>query len=306
MRRNRQRLFGYLCGLLLAAYIASGQTTPAHITPGQTMPAQTTSPQTTSGQTARSNPRGWCRLGRSQLYRRQFDQARTSAQHAIQLDEKFPDAYRLLGEAAFELSDYDGAYRAWLTANRLNPSDSQTNYFLGRLFYEANAFNEAAAWFRETLKLAPAHFSAMTYLGLSAEGMGFDETAEQLYRRAIQESKSQAKPFAWAFLSLAKLRRRHGSDSEALSLLEEGEKTCPEPHLLTSLGQMLTAAGRNERAEAILRRAIQMDTTIAEAHYSLSRLLRSAGKIDEANVEIEQFHKAKRSEPQNKVLAIRK
>lgn len=282
MRSNKRPLFGYLFGFFLAVSLLPGQTSPALDAPA------------------------WYRLGRSQLYQRQFERARTSAKRAIELDAKFADAWRLLGEANLELNDFEGAYRAWLSANRLNPSDSRTAYFLGRLFYEANTFNEAAAWFREALKLAPAHFSAMTYLGLSAEAMGFDETAEQLYKRAIQESKSQAKPFAWAFLSLAKLLRRHGQDTEALSLLDEGEKICPEPHLLTALGQLLTAANSNDRAEAVLRRAIQMDASISEAHYSLSRLLRADGKLDEATIELEKFRKAKESEPQNKVLAIRK
>lgn len=211
----------------------------------------------------------------------------------------------MLGEANLELKNYEAAYRAWLSANKVNPNDAQTAYYLGRLFYEGNAFNEAAAWFREALRLAPNHFAAMTYLGLSAEGLGLQGTAEILYKQAIQESNSQEKPFPWAFLSLGKLLRQNGDEAKALAVLEEGEKSCPEPHLLTALGQILAAAKQNARAEAVLRRAIAMDASIAEAHYSLSMLLRAAGKLDEARLEIEKFRKAKESEQQNKVLAIR-
>ncbi len=252
------------------------------------------------------DPRAWYSLGRSQLYRRQFEQARKSAERAVELDPQSVDNFLLLGEANRELNDHNGAYQAWLKANKLNPNDARVTYYLGRLFYEVNVFTEAAAWFRETLRADPKHFAAMTYLGLSAEGLGMSETAEQLYRRAIEESKRQGKPFSWAFLNFAKLLRQRGDEAKSFALLEEGEKSCPEPHLLTALGQALAAANRQLRAEAVLRRAIQMDSSISAAHYALSLSLRAQGKLDEAKAEMEKFREAKRKEPQDRgVIAIR-
>ncbi|MDQ6699013.1 MAG: tetratricopeptide repeat protein, partial [Acidobacteriota bacterium] len=224
-----------------------------------------------------------------------------------ELDSGFADAYRVLGEAELELHDNDAAYRAWTEAQKLSPRDPQTKYYLGRLFYEADFFNEAAAWFREVLALAPKHFPAMTYLGLSAEALGFEETAGQLYRRAIEESKSQKKPYSWAFLGLSKLLRKQGKDQEALKLLEEAEQVCPEAHSLTALGQLLAAEKQNDRAEVVLRRAIQLDPFVSDAHYRLSLLLKAMGQTAEAQVEMETFRRAKDIEQRNgKITAIRK
>jgi tetratricopeptide (TPR) repeat protein len=255
---------------------------------------------------AQTDPQGWYWIGRYQLNRHEFQNAKSSAQKAIALDSRYADAYRLLGEADRELEDYDGTYRAWLQAGKLNPLDAQIPYYLGRLFYEANQFNESAAWLREALRLAPGHFAAMTYLGLNAEALNMDDTAGKLYKLAVQESKSQSKPFSLAFLSLAKFVRKQGDDSEALRILEEGEKLCPEAHLLATLGTVLASANQIPRAKVALRSAIGLDPAIPEAHYRLSLLLNAEGSREEAQAEMELFRKTKAAEPQNKVLAISK
>ena len=201
--------------------------------------------------------RGWYWLAQTQLYQKQFSSARESITKAIAIDSKSAEALRTLGEIELEMKNHQGAYRAWIQANQLDPGDARTTYYLGRLFFEADFLNEAAAYFRQTLKASPRHFAAMTYLGMCAERLNMESTAIDLYRAAIRESKQQGKPFPWAYTALAKLLRQHGKEPEAVALLEESEKTCPEAHGLTILGQLLAAANQNARAEAVLRRAIE-------------------------------------------------
>lgn len=255
-----------------------------------------------------SDAHGWYWLSRTQLLQKQFGEARTSVQRAISLDPKSSQSYRTLGEVEFQLRDNNAAYRAWLAANKLNPNEAQTTYYLGRVFFEADFLDEAAVWLRKTLDLAPAHFSAMTYLGLCAEHLGENGAALRLYREAIRQSNLQKAPFAWAYLSYAKLLRQSGDDAQALSVLEESEKVCPEAHALAILGQLLIARQQTARAESVLRRAIQMDPSISEAHYRLSLLLRSTGQSEEAQREMKAFESAKKTEEsdKNKVSAIRK
>jgi tetratricopeptide (TPR) repeat protein len=258
-------------------------------------------------QSARSNLQRASELverGRAQLYRHDFAQARQLAQHAIDLHSTSGAAWILLGEAAREQQDFDGAYRAWLRANELDPKNVVSTYYLGRLFYEADRFDQAAAWLRETLRLQPRHFAAMTYLGLSAEALDLSSTAEQLYRAAIAESKLQKSPYSWAWLSLAKLLRNHGDEQGARALLDEGEKVCPEPHLLTQLGQLLVSNGELERAESVLLAAVQKDPTIAAAHYTLARIYRQQGKMKQAEDHADAFQRAKAVEPVRAVIAV--
>jgi tetratricopeptide (TPR) repeat protein len=253
------------------------------------------------------DPHGWYWLSRVQLLQKRFSEARASAMRAIELDPNSSESYRTLGEGELELTNNDAAYHAWITANKLNPRDAQTTYHLGRLFVEANFFDEAAGWLRETLRLAPDHFSAMTYLGMCAEYLGDNSTATNLFRKAIQESKSQHAPFAWAYVCYAKLLRQMGLESEALAILEESENLCPDARALSVLGQLLVAAHQSVRAEAVLRRAIQLNPQISEAHYRLSLILRSQDKPVEAQSEMTRFTQLKEMEKRtkNEISAVR-
>ncbi len=255
-----------------------------------------------------ADARAWYWLAQAHLYQKHFEQAKESIGRSLAIDGQSADAFRTLGEIELELKNHDAAYRAWLKAHQLNPRDERTDYYLGRLFFEADFLNEAAAWFREVLKLAPGHYASMTYLAQCAERMDMEPTAVSLYRAAIRESKAQGKPYSWAFVNLGKLLRQQGKDDEALAVLEESEKTCPEAHGLTILARILETRGENARAETILRRAIQMDSSIPDAHYRLALLLRASGRTSESEVEMRKFQDAKAVEEQNKVRiqAIRK
>lgn len=255
-----------------------------------------------------ADARGWQWLSRVQLLQKHFADARASAQRAIDLDPRSSEAYRTLGEIELELRNNDAAYRAWIAANKLNPRDPLTTYYLGRLFFEADFPNEAAAWLRDTLRLDPTHFGGMTYLGLCAEHLGDNDTATRLYREAIRQSKLQHAPFAWAYLSYARLLRQQGNDGEALVILEECEELCPEAHALALLGQLLAAQHQTARAEAMLRHAIQIDPGVSEAHYRLSIILRASGRTEEAQSEIKVFEETKKAEERvrNRISAIRK
>jgi tetratricopeptide (TPR) repeat protein len=209
--------------------------------------------------------------------------------------------------ADLELKDYNGAYHAWLKAVDLNPNDEKSTYFLGRLFYEANLPNEAAAWFRQALKLSPVDYQAETYLGLCAEALSFDDTAAQLYHKAIADSEAQGKPYSWAYLSLGNFLKKHGDEDKSLSVLEEGAAKCPEAHELAAFGELLARRHETERAEQVLRQAIALDPRVSQAHYRLGLLLQADGRTEEGRSEMLKFQEAKRQEEKNaKIIALRK
>ena len=257
-----------------------------------------------SAQVQEQKPQEFYELASQQFTKGDFAGAKASFTRAIELDSLYAEAYRGLGMADLELKDYEGAYRAWLKAGDLNPQDEKSKYFLGRLFYEADIPNQAAAWLREALKLKPDDYQAMTYLGLSAEALGYDQTALQLYRKALAASKSQNHPYSWAFLSLANFLKKHGDEKEALSVLEEGSKKCPEAHELAALGELLAAHNEPQRAEQVLRQAIILDSALSQPHYRLGLLLKSLGRLDESRAEMIKFQAAKRQEDQAPKITV--
>jgi tetratricopeptide (TPR) repeat protein len=252
-------------------------------------------------------PQSLYNVGTRQFAEQRFGDAKSSFQRAAELDHMYAPAYRGLGLAEFALKDYEGAYHAWLKAVELNAKDEKSKYCLGRLFYDANLPNESAGWLREALELNPNDFEAITYLGLSVEALGFDDTAGQLYRKAITVSEAQQRPYSWAFLSLANYYKKHGEQAKALQVLEQGAQKCPEAHELATLGELLSITGQTRRAEEVLRQSISLDPTVSQAHYRLGLLLKSSGRTEEANQEMLKFRQAKSDEDKApKVMALRK
>lgn len=246
-------------------------------------------------------------LASTQFLQRQFIEAKASFARATQIDGNYGEAYRGLGMTNLELKDYNGAYRAWLKAAELNPKDEKSRYFLGRLFYEADLPNEAAAWLREALELSPNDYQAATYLGLCAEALGLDGTADRLYRNAVAESRAQNKPYSWAFLSLGNFLKKHGDETQALRVLEEGARECPEAHELAALGALLATHNKIQRAEEILRQAVALDPALSQPHYRLGMLFKSAGRLEESKSEMIRFQQTKEQEDKNaKIIALRK
>lgn len=258
-------------------------------------------------QVAPDDFRGWLMRSRAELHGKSFKEAQEHANKAVALSPKSVEAYRSLGEADLELHDNEGAYQAWLKGHELDPKDARIDYYLGRLFFEAEFWNEAAAWLKKTLELQPHDFAAMTYLGMAADRLNFPDTAMQLFRAAVEESKQQGKPYSWAYLAEAKHLHEQGKDQQALALLEEAERLCPEPHALAEEGQLL-ATTAPERAENLLRRALSMDNAIPEAHYRLALLLRSKGNSKEADEQFQEFRSTRDAEQASKhsVQAIRR
>lgn len=246
-------------------------------------------------------------LGSKQFVQHQFAEAKASFARAIELDGFYAEAYRALGMTDLELKDYNAAYRAWLKAVELNPKDEKSKYFLGRLFYEADFPNEAAAWLRQALALSPDDYQATAYLGLCAEALGLDDTAGPLYRNAIAESNAQSKPYSWAYLNFGNFLKKHGDENQALAVLEEGARKCPEPHELTALGELLATHNQQQRAEEVLREAIALDPGLSQPHYRLGLLLKAAGRMEESKSEMTKFQQAKTEEDKNpKIIALRK
>ena len=254
-----------------------------------------------------NTPAALFRIGSKQFNDHQFAAARESFSRVIELDSRNAKAYRALGMTDLELKDYQAAYQAWLKAVDLDPNDETSTYYLGRLFYQADLANEAAAWLRQALKIAPDDFKATTYLGLSAEALGYDDTAGKLYRKAVAESEAQGKPYAEAYLSLGNFLRKEGHDEQALTVLQQGAQKCPEAHELTALGEVLARRNETRRAEEALRQAVVLDPNLSQAHYRLALLLKSLGRLQEAQHEMAAFQDAKAAEDRMpKITALRK
>lgn len=240
-----------------------------------------------------TNSDAWYWLGASRYYLNRLEQAYASLNKALELRPEDADAYRMRGLVHIKQNRWNEGYRDWLKAARLNPRDVKTRYYLGRLFQEAEQKDQAKLWLTEALKISPNHFEAMTYLAMCEDDTN---RATELFRSAIRTSFAQKQPYSWAYLGLGQLHRRLDRTDHARQVLEEGVRVAPEPHLLNELAKLLLAVNETAEAERLLRRVLEQDSTISQAHYQLARLLSSTGRQEQAKGQMELFRQAKEAE----------
>lgn len=119
--------------------------------------------------------------------------------------------------------------------------------------------------------------------------------AEQALRQAIGLDPGGADLHATLSHLLARLRRW---DEAIASAKEAIARDSQRSHLHTHLGALLRERIRDDQIEAerVLRRAIELDRTNANAYAQLGHLLSSVGRLEAA---IEVTHKATALEPRN-------
>ena len=133
----------------------------------------------------------------------------------------------------------------------------QAHNALGAALLEKGRLDEAAAHFREALRIRPAYPDAAANMGDVMLRQGKPEAALEYYRESLR-----AAPAA--------------------------------PDVLNKMGLALFAAGSRTEAEAMFRAAVAADPRFPEARYNLANVLLDVSMLDEA---IAQYGEALRARP---------
>jgi tetratricopeptide (TPR) repeat protein len=178
------------------------------------------------------------------------------------------------------------------TAARLDPSDAQALYYLGRLLYAKNSFDEAIETTRSALHLDPGLVRAYDNLGLCYEATQRQAEAEQAYSEGIRRQRLSAVKTEWPALNLGIMLLKRGDLPQAKSYLEQALEVNPksaEAHF--RLGSVLERQGDLAAALTQYGQAIEYDPRHAGAHYRAGRICQRMGKTAEAEEHIRAFQK---------------
>lgn len=200
-----------------------------------------------------------------------------------------PDDFKIVGLDYVLLNDYPDAVR-WLERSVAEgPNDVDALYCLGRAYYVQNRFDQAIAAFERALQLDPQHAKAENNLGLALAAKNETQAAEAAYRKAIQMGVVMRQKSDQPYINLAELLSHTDKKAEALSLLEDAEKTGGKSYRAEELrGQILLAQNRLPDAEAAFRAAVSMKPSDGALHYLLGRVLKREGRLDDAEREFTQ------------------
>jgi tetratricopeptide (TPR) repeat protein len=156
--------------------------------------------------------------GSTKLNLRQFKQARTDLDAALELDTKIPGLYTLAGQARDALGDTEAAQSAFEAALRADPRDPTASLYLGAILLKKREVEKAQPLLELALQLEPENRQAR--------------------------------------LQVAKLDAMQGKNADAVALLEGLEKADPnwlEPHVeLAPLYYKLHRAEDGQRERKIV------------------------------------------------------
>ena len=128
--------------------------------------------------------------------------------HTTDLDAR-AEMYFFIGQAMEHVNDFESAYRFYLVALELKPSNVFYQYFIhNNIGFSLNQLNrhvEAEKYLREAIAIEPERLNGHKNLGLSLEGQGrYSEAARSLIA-AVQANASDSR----ALRHLEELAERH-------------------------------------------------------------------------------------------------
>ena len=181
-------------------------------------------------------------------------------------------------------------------AIRLDPGNATAHYFLARLLYTDNRFDEAIEETQKTIDLAPEFVRAYENMGLCYEGKYRKDEAERWYLKAIEaESTSQTKS-EWPMIDLAVLLMQENRNQEAKPYLDQAFAINPQnTQTLVQLGSLYEANGDIKNALDEYRAAIRSEHSnlqpgLASAYYKAARVARKLGYTEESRQYFKKFN----------------
>ena len=178
-------------------------------------------------------------------------------------------------------------------AIELDPKFVPAHYYLARLLYTRNRFDEAIAESKATIALSPEFVRAYENLGLSYEGKDDAKQAEEWYREAARRNSNTTHKTEWPPLDLATLLIKQDRLSDARPFLEQAIEINPnnaQSHL--QMGILLEKSGEPQRSLAELRSAIKLDRNLSSALYRAARVCQKLGRQEEAQHYFDEYRKA--------------
>jgi tetratricopeptide (TPR) repeat protein len=182
------------------------------------------------------------------------------------------------------------------TAIRLDPFNASAHYFLGRLLYTDNRFDEAIEETNKAITLAPGFVRAYENLGLCYEGKHDLAEAERWYRKSIDREATSENKTEWPMLDLATMMIHENRFAEAKPFLTQALDINPHnSDSLLQMGILLERTGDLKGALDQFRAAIQSGQAgdqpgRASAYYQAARLCKKLGYADEAAQDFNKFN----------------
>ena len=227
-----------------------------------------------------ADPEAHYLAGKAALALRDYPHAVSALRRATELAPHRAGFHHDLGLALRELGEKRAALAAFQRAIALQHDHVPAIFHAGQLHAEMGEVEEARDCFTLALAFDPLSSAARIELArLLAESQGVDAAIE-LLREAVRKEIADVA----VLCCLAELLKQKGDTRDAVAAYRAAIERFPDdPAPLVNLGMIrLGHFGDAGEAEALFRRAAELDPTLIEAQANLGLALQEQGRFDEA------------------------
>jgi serine/threonine-protein kinase len=216
--------------------------------------------------------------------------ARTSAQTAVQLDDRLADAHVALGSVSYYL-DFEprAAEAAYLRALELNPNNIDLLLHVSWFYAQSGHHNKALAANSRAVELDPLSMGALISLGQVYHlNRDFDE-AIRVFEQALELGRNDPSAhyyLAWPLEQQGQFKRTITLYQSAIELSKRA------PLYLSALGHAYGLAGMHEEAIQILE---ELERAAHPSPYNLAVVHLGLGQYEQAIDWLEKAYEARNS-----------
>ena len=217
-----------------------------------------------------------------------------------------PPVFYYLGKSLFETGDDISAEQAFKRGLQLSPDMKRANLFLGRIYLRQERFQEAIPALEKERDMSPESDAAYFYLGMAyVEMERYDEALEAFEQAALLNPAESA-----TFMEMAAIYERRAADAGDAVSREDHMAAAEEMYQKVigidprnaaisfyNIGAKAWNDNRGKEAAQAFRKAIDIDSSYAEAHRELARALMGIQDFDGAVSHFEQYLRLKPGAP---------
>lgn len=240
-------------------------------------------------------------LGQAQLLARKPGDALATLERIQIEDADYVPSLRVKARALYLLHRDAEAEQALRRAAAAAPSDAETPYNLGRIYYQQGRHAEAADAFRRATELDPRAYRAWDNLGLVSEALGDVARAQKHYLKAIALVYKDHPEYDVVYANFADLLIRLGDFQRAFDLaVEAAQRNRDEPRNFFLAGKALVQLGRSDLSVRWFEQAVALNADYPEPQYLLSQAYRTLGRPADAERALKAFQAASARAPRER------
>lgn len=221
-------------------------------------------------------------LGDAYLKQKNGGKAMSAYDRAIQLDDKYTQAYLKRGQLYTSSRNFNEAQESLLKAIEINPNFAPAYRDLGELYYFAGQYDKALSTFKKYVDMAEdtpetkAKYASFLFLTKN-----YEETLKQA-QAVLQEDPNNLTMNRLEAYSYMELKQ----PEKAMEAMKDYLQKAGEKKLIASdyayYGRILSKNNKPEEAIENMEKALSMDKTNADLYSDLATIYANQGQYDKA------------------------